>query len=112
MKLDPVAEELDHGRCFPICHPGRLRAWFLKAEDRAVEDRLLEVPTISCDFDDYWTPRLTTHGRALGDVISLSADERAFASSIRATLPIRSDGSIHLTARAWAVQARKKQTAK
>jgi SAM-dependent methyltransferase len=107
-KLDPQAEELDQGKCFPICHPDRLRVLFTEAGVRAIQVRPLEVPTIFRDFDDYWTPLLSGHGRAPGYVMSLSADQRSrLRESIQEDLPTHSDGSIHLTARAWAVRGMK-----
>jgi SAM-dependent methyltransferase len=107
-KLDPVAEELDQGKCFPICHPDRLRVLFTEAGVRAVEIRSLEVPTTFSDFGDFWTPFLTGHGRAPGYVMSLSGDQRSrLRESIQRVLPTHSDGSIHLTARAWAVRGTK-----
>ena len=108
IKLDPTAEELDQGKCFPICHRDRLRALFTEPGVRAVEVRALEVPTIFRDFEEYWSPFLTGHGRAPGYVMSLSEDERSrLRESIQGVLPTHSDGSIHLTARAWAVRGTK-----
>ena len=107
-KLDAKAAELDQGRCFPLCHPDRLQVLFTEAGVRAAEVRPLEVPTIFRDFDDYWTPFLTGHGRAPGYVMSLIADQRCrLRESIQEVLPTHSDGSIHLTARAWAVRGTK-----
>ena len=75
---------------------------------RALEVRPLEVPTIFRDFDDYWMPLLTGHGRGPGFVMSLSADQRSrLRDSIQEVLPTHSDGSIHLTARAWAIRGTK-----
>jgi len=42
-KLDPSAEELDQGKCFPICHPDKLRVLFTEAGLRAIQVRPLEV---------------------------------------------------------------------
>ena len=107
-KFDPTTEELDQGKCFPICHPDRLRALFTESGVRAVEVRALQVPTIFRDFEDYWSPFLTGHGRAPGYVMSLSEDQRSrLRESIQEVLPTRSDGSIHLSARAWAVRGTK-----
>ena len=107
-KLDPTAEELDQGKCFPICHPDRRRVLFTGPGVRAVEVRALEVPTIFRDFEDYWSPFLTGHGRAPGYVMSLSEDQRSrLRESIQKVLPTHSDGSIHLTTRAWAVRGSK-----
>ena len=107
-KLDPAAKQLDQGKCFPICHAGRLQVLFTEAGVRVVEVRPLEVPTIFRNFEDYWTPLLTGHGRAPGYVTSLGADKRTrLRESIQEVLPTQADGSIHLTARAWAVRGTK-----
>ena len=107
-KLDPIAGELDQGKCLPIYHADRLRVMFTEAGVRAVQVRPLEVSTIFRDFDDYWTPLLTGHGRAPCYVMSLSPDQRSrLRGSIQEDLPTQSDGSIHLTARAWAIRGTK-----
>jgi len=103
--LDPMAHDLDHGSCFPLCHPERLRELFAEAQLKAVQVHSLEVPTIFRDFDDYWTPLLTGYGRAPGYVMSLSAEQRLrLRDRVREVLPTHPDGSIHLTARAWAIR--------
>jgi len=107
-RLDPKAAELDQGKCFPLCHADRLRVSFTEAGVRAVDVRPLIVPTIFRDFNDYWTPLLTGHGRAAGYVMSLTAHQRSrLRESIQEDLPTHADGSLHLTARAWAVRGRK-----
>jgi hypothetical protein len=107
-KLDPAADELDQAKRFPICQPDRLRALFAETGLKAVEVRPLEVPTVFRDFDDYWAPFLAGHGRAPGYVMSLAPDQRSsLRERLQAVLPTRSDGSIRLLARAWAVQGLK-----
>jgi len=57
------------------------------------------------DFDDYWTPFLSGQGPAPGYVTSLSPGQRAqLRDRIRERLPTSPDGSIPLSARAWAVR--------
>jgi SAM-dependent methyltransferase len=104
--LDPAAGELDEGRRFAaICDPDTLVALFRGAGLRKVEARSVDVPTMFCDFDDYWTPFLGGQGPAPGYAMSLSEDRRAaLREHIRANLPVATDGAIHLTARAWAVR--------
>jgi hypothetical protein len=59
------------------------------------------------DFDDYWTPFLGGQGPAPGYATSLDAARRErLRDRIRAALPTAADGSITLTARAWAVRGR------
>lgn len=105
--LDPGALELDEGRRFPICKPEPLVALFHQVGLRDVESRAIDVPTVFRDLDDYWTPFLGGQGPAPGYCMSLPEERRAaLREHIRAGLPVRSDGSIHLIARAWAVRSR------
>jgi hypothetical protein len=70
-----------------------------------VAARSIDVPTVFKDFADYWTPFLGGQAPAPGYCMSLSEDRRAaLREHIRASLPVRDDGSIHLIARAWAVR--------
>ena len=56
----------------------------------------------------YWNPFLGGQGPAPSYAMSLSEERRvALRDRIRATLPIESDGSIPLIARAWAVRGRR-----
>ena len=103
--LDPGALELDEGRRFPLAAPGPLRAAFEGAGLEAVDVRSIDVPTVFASFDDYWTPFLSGVGPAPGYVVGLDDRARsALRDRLQATLPIASDGSIHLIARAWAVR--------
>jgi len=103
--LDPAARELDEGVRFPLCQAAPLRALFEKAGLTAVEVRPIDIPTTFSDFDDYWTPFLSGQAPAPGYNMSLPEDRRAaLRDRIRSTIPIAPDGSISLTARAWAVK--------
>jgi hypothetical protein len=63
------------------------------------------VPTVFADFDDYWRPFLGGQGPAPAYAMSLAdEDRRALRDLLRARLPSTPDGSIPLTARAWAVR--------
>jgi len=103
--LDPNAASLDEGRRFPVCRPEPLADLFRKADLADVRTRSIDVPTIFRNFDDYWMPFLGGQAPAPGYCMSLSEDRRiALRDHIRAGLPIKSDGTIHLIARAWAVR--------
>ena len=103
--LDPASRELDEGRRFPFCQPDPLAALFRGAGLRDVVVRAIDVPTVFRNFDDYWMPFLGGQGSAPGYAMSLSDDRRAaLRERIHSRLPIAPDGSIHLTARAWAVR--------
>ena len=109
--LDPAARDLDEGRRFPICQPGPLTALFRNAGLRDVETRAIDVATGFRDFDDYWSPFLGGQGPAPGYAMSLGEARRAaLRDAIRARLPIRPNGSIHLIARAWAVRGVRERT--
>jgi hypothetical protein len=70
-----------------------------------VASTAIDVPTVFADFDDYWSPFLDGQGPAPGYVASLSDDHRqALRERVRGDLPVGADGSITLTARAWAIR--------
>ena len=103
--LSASAKELDEGVRFPVCHPEALQHLFRKADLKEISTRAIDAPTTFKDFDDYWTPFLGGQAPAPGYCMSLSESDRAaLRERIRASLPIRDDGSIHLIARAWAVR--------
>lgn len=105
--LDPAAIEQDEGARFPLCAPEPLRQAFEDAGLTDVDVRAIDVPTVFRDFNDYWTPFLGGVGPAPGYAVSLAAPARdAIRERLRATLPIETDGTIHLIARAWAVRGR------
>jgi SAM-dependent methyltransferase len=103
--LDPGARELDEGPRFPICQPGPLGELLVGAGLHGVEVRAIDVPTIFRNFDDYWSPFLGGQAPAPAYAMSLSeAGRNALRDRIRAALPIGTDGTIPLIARAWAVR--------
>lgn len=97
---------LDEGQRFPICHPEPLRQLFQTADQLGkVEVRSVDVVTPFRNFDDYWSPFLGGQGPAPSYAMSLSEEKRvALREHISRTLPMSSDGSIQLMARAWAVR--------
>ena len=108
VELDPDASKLAEAVRFPICQPPALSALFTEAGLRDVQTHTIDAPTTFRDFDDYWTPFLGGQGPAPVYAMSLSAERRdALRDRIRATLPIASDGSIALIARAWAARGRR-----
>ena len=110
VELDRAAFDLDEGRRFPLCQPNPLTELFTQAGLREVQVLPIDVPTRFRDFDDYWTPFLGGQAPAPGYAMSLSEERRsALRDRIRAKLPIASDGSIDLIARAWAVRGRAPQ---
>lgn len=105
--LDPAAAKLDEGVRFPLCREAPMAALLESAGLDRIETRAIDVPTRFRDFDDYWNPFLGGQGPAPTYAMSLAEDKRAaLRERIRAGLPIASDGSIALVARAWAVRGR------
>jgi hypothetical protein len=106
--LDPAAAAQDEAVRFSGCAPGPLEALLAAAGLSAVETRAIDVPTRLRDFDDGWAPFLGGQGPAPGYVTSLPEDRRAaLRERLRAALPASADGSIVLTARAWAARGTK-----
>lgn len=103
--LDADARALDEGVRFPIARPEALAGAFESAGLTQVTTRTIEVPTHFADFDDLWQPFLGGQGPAPAYVMSLPAAGReALRDRLRAILPVGEDGSIDLTARAWAIR--------
>ncbi|HYG70240.1 MAG TPA: SAM-dependent methyltransferase, partial [Anaeromyxobacteraceae bacterium] len=84
---------------------GPLDALFRDAGLADVATFAIDVPTVFRDFDDYWSPFLGGQGPAPGYAVSLPEEGReALRERLRARLPVAADGSIRLTARAWAAR--------
>jgi SAM-dependent methyltransferase len=106
-ELDPAVRDLDEALRFPLCRPEPLRGLFTDAGLGDVEVEEIVVPTVFADFDDYWTPFLGGTGPAPAYAAHLPEHDRAaLREGLRSLLPAEADGSIHLTARAWAVRGR------
>lgn len=102
--VDAKARELDEGSRFPLCRREALTALFLNDGLVDVGCEPIGIPTLFTSFDDYWRPFLGGTGPAPSYVMSLAADRRAaLARRLEETLPRQPDGTIALTARAWAV---------
>jgi len=106
VELDPAAAKMDEGIRFPMCRPEALEKLFASAGLREIEVRSIDTSTLFSDFDDYWQPFLGGQGPAPAYAMSLDETTRArLRERIRERLPTGANGSISLTARAWAVRA-------
>ena len=102
---DPAAAVHDEGARFPFTRPGPLWELFSGAGLEDVVTEPIDVPTVFADFDDYWGPFLGGTGPAPAYAATLRTQElAALRNEVRAHLPVASDGSIALTARAWSVR--------
>jgi SAM-dependent methyltransferase len=103
--LDSAAAELDHSVRYPIANPIPMAALFAGAGLDEVETGMLDVPTVFRDFDDYWAPMLGGQGACPAYCMSLPDYHREMLRELLlARLPMHPDGTIRLTARAFAVR--------
>ena len=105
VELNPGASELHEKRRFASSNAAELSAVFARSGIADVEASPIEIPTHFADFDDFWKPFLGGQGPAPTYVSKLTPSERdALRDALMDRLPIRRDGSIRLSARAWAVK--------
>lgn len=105
-ELDPSAAKLDEGIRFPLCRPEKLMELFAGAGLQSVEVTAIDIATPFASFEDYWQPFLGGQGPAPAYAMSLAEPVRArLRERIRERIPVQADGSIALTARAWAIRA-------
>jgi SAM-dependent methyltransferase len=103
--LDPGAEALDEARRFPICKPAPLIELLKSCGFAKTEYRIIDVPTTYRDFADYWSPFLGGQGPAPTYTCALpEAQREKLRERLEGTLPVETDGSIRLMARAFAVR--------
>jgi len=105
VELNPGAAELHERRRFASSSPEELSATFVRSGIGDVEAGPIEITTNFADFDDYWKPFLGGQGPAPTYVSNLTASQRdELRDVLLRRLPIKQDGSIQLSARAWAVK--------
>lgn len=105
VELDPAAAALDEGIRFPLCRPQALTEAFAEAGLREVDATAIDIATPFATFDAYWGPFLGGQGPAPAYAMALSEDARSrLRERLRERVPTQTDGSIALTARAWAVK--------
>ena len=102
---DPSVAALDEGLRFPLCSAPSLQTLFHTAGLADVSVAPIDILTPFASFDDYWQPFLGGQGPARAYAMSLDGVARAaLRDGVAERLPIQSDGSIDLIARAWAVR--------
>jgi len=106
VELNPDAARMDEGARFPLCRPEGLTELFEDAGLRGVEVTGIDIPTPFASFEEYWRPFLGGQGPAPAYAMALDETARArLRDRIRQRIPVQADGSVSLTARAWAVRA-------
>jgi hypothetical protein len=102
---DSAASALDEGNRFPLCRREALTELFRDSGLGDVRCEPIAIRTAFASFDDYWRPFLGGTGPAPSYVASLGADRCAIlARKLEETLRPGPNGTITLTARAWAVR--------
>ncbi|MPZ42370.1 MAG: methyltransferase domain-containing protein [Betaproteobacteria bacterium] len=105
-EIDPDSVKLDEGVRFPLCRPEALEELFTSTGLDKIEVKPIDITTPFANFDDYWQPFLGGQGPAPAYAMSLDETARArLRHRISDRLPIAANGSISLTARAWAARA-------
>lgn len=105
VELTPDAARMDEGSRFPLCRPEALVELLAGAGLDGVEVVAIDVPTPFASFEDYWQPFLGGQGPAPAYAMALEEMARArLRERLRARVPVEADGSISLTARAWAAR--------
>ena len=100
-----AADVPDEASRFPLCAPEPLRSLWHGAGLVNVEVHLIEIATHFLDFDDYWRPFLGGQGAAPTWLAGVApAQQDTIRDRLQRELPYSPDGSIHLTATAWAVK--------
>lgn len=99
--------KLDQAERFPICQPEPLETLFREVGLNSVAVQAIDVATVFRDFDDYWAPFLGKQGAAPTYLAGLDTGARdRIRDTLKARLATAADGSIALTARAWAVRGK------
>jgi len=102
-----TAAGLDERKRFPLCSVPALESLFRSAGLAEVDTHGLKTPTDFTNFEDYWTPFLRGTGPAPSYAASLDPGNRELLRErLQQRLHTESDGSIVLTARAWAVRGK------
>ena len=106
IELNPDAAKMDEGARFPLCRPEALTDLFTRAGFRGISVTAIDIPTHFATFDEFWHPFLGGQGPAPAYAMALDEPARAsLMGRVRERVPVQADGSISLTARAWAVRA-------
>lgn len=104
--LNPDAAKLDEGARFPLCRPEALTELFASAGLGGTEVTAIDIATSFATFEDYWRPFLGGQGPAPAYAMALEETARTrLRDRLLERIPLQADGSISLSARAWAVRA-------
>lgn len=104
VELNAAASSQHEGHCFTICRPEALSQLWQDAGLDQVTVQALDAVTRFNNFDSYWEPFTVGNFPAPQYLASLDDEGRKqLHDRLLSILPTQEDGSIRLTARAWAV---------
>lgn len=107
VELFPGASDRHESIRFPDSNGEALGRLLTRAGLVDIETTPIDVTTRFQDFGDYWRPFLGGQGPAPSFVASLDESEKTqLQMALRGRLPSQTDGSIPLSARAWAAKGR------
>jgi SAM-dependent methyltransferase len=105
VELNVGASNFHEGRRFPDSNAEHLMGLFNRVGFSNIEAAPLQIVTHFRDFSDYWNPFLGGQGPAPTYVSKLDYSEQSrLRAALAQKLPCKDDGSILLTARAWATK--------
>ena len=105
VELNPGASNFHEGYRFANSNAEQLIDIFNRVGFSEVEAAPLEIVTHFIDFNDYWKPFIGSQGPAPTYVSKLKDLERnKLREALAQKLPVKEDGSILLSARAWATK--------
>jgi len=105
VELFPAASDRHESIRFPDSNGEVLGNLLRRAGLVDIETTPIDISMHFRDFEDYWRPFLGGQGPAPSFVASLDESARIqLQSALRARLPSQADGSIPLSARAWAAK--------
>lgn len=105
VELNPAATALHERHRFASFNADTLCATFKRAGIADVEQGSIDIVTRFSNFDDFWQPFLGGQGPAPTYVSKLTeSDKNKLCAFLQNRLPFQADGSLPLSARAWAIQ--------
>jgi len=105
MDQDAAAERHAESLRFADWQPDRLESLFVDAGLTNLETREIVVPVVLPTFDDFWSPFLGGSGPAPSYLRAIGPDATAEVRGfLERRVPTNDDGSVSLTARAWATK--------
>jgi SAM-dependent methyltransferase len=103
--VDASAQAFNAATQYSLCNPDSLQSLFAQCALKDIEVTSVDIEMNFANFDDFWLPFLHAQGSVSKYLRSLDDTGRnRLQDQLRQELPINSDDTIHLTARAWVVK--------